>query len=167
MFFYDTEFFCFFKNFYNRQILVSYRGGGSPDTNAYLRAKLKLSVFENGQFRGHLIFDKKTFFSEKKIFFTPINKNFVFLKKNNVHFFEKKSFFWKCFFENCFFQNFQNFSAHKKFVKIFFNFFAKTFPKKRFFFKKINIVFFQKNKVLVYRGKKISFSEKKSFFGKN
>ena len=43
-------------------------GGGSPDTNAYLRAKLKVSVFENGQFSGHLIFDKKTFFSEKKIF---------------------------------------------------------------------------------------------------
>ena len=43
-------------------------GGESPDTNAYLRAKLKVSVFENGQFSGHLIFDKKNFFSEKKIF---------------------------------------------------------------------------------------------------
>ena len=32
---------------------------GSPDTNVYLSAKLKVSVFENGQFSGHLIFDKK------------------------------------------------------------------------------------------------------------
>ena len=67
----------------------------SADTNACLKAKLKVSVFENGQFSGHLIFDKKTFFSEKNCFFTSINKNFVFLKKNNVHFFEKKCFFKK------------------------------------------------------------------------
>ena len=68
-------------------------GGGSLDTNAYLRAKLKLSVFENGQFGGHLIFDKKTFFLEQKLFFTPIVKNFVFLKKIQCSFFEKKCFF--------------------------------------------------------------------------
>ena len=137
-------------------------GGGSPDTNAYLRTKMKVSVFENGQFSGHLIFDKKTFFRRKK-FFTQINKNFVFLKKNNVHLFEKKPFFWKCFFENFFFRISKTFLPTKLLSKFFFNFFEKTFPKKRFFFKKMNIVFFQKNKVLVYRGKKIFFSEKKVF----
>ena len=79
----------------------------SADTNACLKAKLKVSVFENEQFSGHLIFDKKTFFSEKNCFFTSINKNFVFLKKKNVPFFEKKCFFWKCFFE-IFFSKFIN-----------------------------------------------------------
>ena len=42
----------------------------------------------------------------------------------------------------------------------------KHFQKKRFFFKKMNIVFFQKNKVLVYRGKHFFFSEKKVFLSK-
>ena len=102
-------------------------GGKSPDTNAYLKAKLKVSVFENGQFSGHLIFAKKTFFSEKKIFY-PDKQELCFFEKNNVHFFEKKSFFWKCLCEKI----------------------EKTFPKKRFKKKKINIVVFQKNKVLVY-----------------
>ena len=59
------------------------------DTNAYLRENFKVSVFENGQFRGHLIFDKKT------VFF----RNFVFLKNKYFPFFEKMCFFWKCFFK--------------------------------------------------------------------
>ena len=46
----------------------------NPDTNAFSRAKLKVSVFENEQFSGHLIFEKN-----------------IFLKKNG--------FFWKYFFE--------------------------------------------------------------------
>ena len=49
--------------FHTRWKIVS-TVGASPDTNAYLRGKLKVSVFENGQFSEHLIFDKKTF-SEK------------------------------------------------------------------------------------------------------
>ena len=86
--------------------MVEYRTGGgeSPDINAYLRAKVKVSVFENEQFSGHLIFDKKTFFSEKKCFFPPINKNFVFLKKKHVPFFEKKCFFLEMFVRKCFFK---------------------------------------------------------------
>ena len=72
----------------------------NADTNACLKAKLKVSVFENGQFSGHLIFDKKTFFSEKNCFFTSINKNFVFLKKKQCcFFFFLNVFFWKYFFE--------------------------------------------------------------------
>ena len=59
-----------------------------------------------------------------------------FWTKKNVPFFEKKCFFWKCFFENFFFK------------------ISKTFlPTKNF----------KKNKVLVYRGKKFFFSEKKVF----
>jgi hypothetical protein len=44
-----------------------YVGGGGSATNAYFRAKLKVSVFENGQFSGHLIFYKKKCLLEKKI----------------------------------------------------------------------------------------------------
>ena len=71
-------------------------GGGSPDTNTYLRAKVKVSVSENGQFSGHLIFYKKHFCGEKKVF-TPINKNFVFLKKK-MFLFLKKNVFFEMFF---------------------------------------------------------------------
>ena len=67
---------------------------GSPDNNAYLRAKLKVSVFENGQFSGHLIFDKKTFFSEKKFFLPRLFKK----KKKTMFLFLKKNVFSKIFF---------------------------------------------------------------------
>ena len=80
---------------------------------------------------------------------------FIFLKKN--------LFFGNVFSKIFFFKISKTFLPTKNLSKFFFNFFAKTFPKKRFFFKKMNIVFFQKNKVLVYRGKKI-FSPKKKFF---
>ena len=43
-------------------------------------------------------------------------------------------------------------------------FFEKKFPKKHFFSKKKKNVFFQKNKVLVYRCKKNFFAPKKTFF---
>ena len=75
--------------------------GGGGYTNAYLRSKFKVLVFENGQFSGRLIFDKKTFFSETKLFFTPINKNFVFFEKKNMLLFLKK----KVFFGNVFSKN--------------------------------------------------------------
>ena len=102
---------------------------GESDTNAHLRAKLKVFDFENSQFSGDLIFDKKLFFPDKQ--------ELLFFEKKNVCFFEKKCFFWKCFFEKFFFQNFQNFSAHKKLSKIFLNFFKKThFQKTIFFFHK-------------------------------
>jgi len=54
----------------------------NADTNACLKAKLKVSVFENGQFSRHLIFYKGN-----KNFFTPIKNNFVFLKKKHFPFF--------------------------------------------------------------------------------
>ena len=47
----------------------------------------KCPFFENWQFSGDLIVIKKLFFRRKK-FFSPINKNFVFLK-------EKKMFLFK------------------------------------------------------------------------
>ena len=137
-------------------------GGGSPDTNAYLRAKLKVSVFENGQFSGHLIFDKKTFFSEKK-FFYPDKQELWFFEKKQCSFFWKKIFFLEMFFRKNFKKILTNFLWAEKFWKFWKQIFEKTFLKKRFFFKKMNIVFFQKNKVLVYRGKNI-FSPKKKFF---
>jgi len=34
---------------------------------SYLRAKMKMSVFENGYFSGHLIFDKNNFWGKKII----------------------------------------------------------------------------------------------------
>ena len=62
-------------------------GGESPQTPHLLEDKT-----ENGQFSGHLIL--------RKNLCTPLNKNFVFLKKIFSFFFEKKMFFWgKCFFE--------------------------------------------------------------------
>ena len=102
----------------------------SPDTNTYLRAKLKVSVFENEMFSWHLIFDKKTFFSKKKCIFNPIKKNFVFLKKKQCFSLKKKMFFWKYFFENVFFKISKTFLRTKNFSINFFNFFEKIFPKK-------------------------------------
>ena len=52
-------------------------GGGERVTasNTYSRAKLKLSVFENGQFSGHLpIFDKNNCFWRKKLFYSEKQK---------------------------------------------------------------------------------------------
>ena len=39
------------------------------DTNAYFRPKLKMFVFENEQFSGHLIFDKKVVLAKKNFFY--------------------------------------------------------------------------------------------------
>ena len=81
-----------------------YKGPGS---NAHPREKLKVSVFWNGQFSGHLIFDKKFFVS-----LPQLTRTLFFLKKN--------VFFCKLFFEKKNFQNFKKFSAHKQFVKFYF-----------------------------------------------
>ena len=74
--------------------------------------------------------------------FTPINKNFIFL-----------------FF---FFENF-GFKISKSFLPIF----KKNFPKQTIFFKKKKNGFFQRNKVLVYRGKSFVSLQKNNFFVKN
>ena len=104
---------------------------GSPLNDCIWGEKPKTTIFENEQFSGHFVFDKNNCFFGEKTFFPPINKNsyFIFLKKN---------VFLEIVFRKQFFQNFKNISAHKKFVKLFFNFFEKHFPKKTFFFKKIN-----------------------------
>ena len=49
-------------------------------TNAYLREKRKVSIFEN----GHLLFDKNNFFLEKKTFYPD--------KQELCHFEKKKHF---------------------------------------------------------------------------
>ena len=35
--------------------------GGGAQANAFFRVKQKVNVFENGQFSGNLIFEKKNF----------------------------------------------------------------------------------------------------------
>ena len=40
----------------------TYRGGGSPQSNAYLWAKPKVYVFKNGQFRDPFFLRKILFF---------------------------------------------------------------------------------------------------------
>ena len=97
--------FSFFINF----VLNTVWGGGSPPTNAFFREKQKVSVFENGQFSGHLIFYKKTFlpeefFSKFPKLFCPQKicqnvfeilskkispKNIFFQKKRKMFFFQK------------------------------------------------------------------------------
>ena len=150
--------------YYTYQKLIPCVGGGrSLDTNAYVRAKVwKCPFFENGRFSEHLIFDNFFFFCRKE---------FVYPDKHvqELCFFEKKIFFFlENFFRKKFWKNLQTFSAHKQFVKFFLNFFEKKcLPKKHFFSKKkekIN-VFFQKNRVLFYRGKKF-FLQKNIFFVK-
>ena len=71
------------------------------------------------------------------------------------------------FFRKQFFQNFKNISTHKKFVKVFLNFFEKKIPPKTFFFKKKeNVFFFKKIKFLCIRVNNF-FSTKKTIFVKN
>ena len=107
----------------------------------------------------YLIFYKKSFFAEEKNAFTPINKNFFFLKKSIFLFFEKKCFFWKFFFEKIIKK------IHKFFMgERLFEILKKNFQKTTFFFKKKKNAFFPKNKVLVYRGKKFFFLQKKTCF---
>ena len=51
--------------------LLIWTSSEDSKANAFSREKLKVSVFKNGQFSRHLIFDKNFFFREKH-FFTPI-----------------------------------------------------------------------------------------------
>ena len=114
---------------------------------------LKVSVFENREFRNNIIFDKNNFWGEKNKFYFA-KQELSFLKKNKFCF-----FFWKqitVFSENLF-SKFQNFFAHTKFVIFFFQ--------NTFFVKKTKEnVFYQKKKVLVYWDKKIFFSSPKNYF---
>ena len=139
-------------------------GGGSPDTNAYLRAKLKVSVFENGQFSGHLIFAKKLFFRRKN-FFYPDKQELCFFEKKQCSFFLKKNLFFGNVFAKNWKKNFDKFFVGRKVLEILKkHIFEKNISKKKIFFsKKWTLFFFQKKKVLVYRGKKF-FSPKKKFF---
>ena len=128
-------------------------GGRSPCSKPYFRAKVRVSVFWNGQFSGHLIFyktiflvEKNNFFGGEKKFFYPYKQALCFFEKNYFSFLKKKCF-WESFFRRIVFQNFQNFSAHKKFVKFFFEIFSQNnFPPKHFFSKKRKIIFFKKKK---------------------
>ena len=111
-------------------------------------AKPKTTIFENRQFSRHLVSDKK------KTFFYPDKQELCFFGKGTFSFLKK----------NVFFQNFKKFSAHNKFVKIFYKFFRTKISKKNIFFsKKKGNCFFFLNKNLVYRGKKVFFSPKKYF----
>ena len=129
-------------------------GGGSPCSNADFRANVKVSVFWNGQFRGHLMFYKKTFWGKKTSLWPD---------KQALCFFEKKCFGGKCFFEEFFFKISRTVPPKKSLSKFFWNFFEKKFPQKTFKKKKKKNVFFQKNKVLVYWCQKIFFFPQKVF----
>ena len=77
-----------------------YRGGGSPPTNTFLWAKLKVSVFLNGQFRG-LFFLRKIFvfsFCFEKKYISPRKRELVFFEKIFVYFPQKFLFFLSLFF---------------------------------------------------------------------
>jgi len=74
----------------------TYRAAGTSGHRCLFQGKVESVRFWTKQFSGHLIFDKKTFFSEKNCFFISINKNFVFLKKKTMFFFFlKKNVFSK------------------------------------------------------------------------
>ena len=55
--------FSIFLSIHREALFYGYRGGESPVSNPYFKAKPKLSVFENGQFSGHFFLDPK--FSNK------------------------------------------------------------------------------------------------------
>ena len=137
-------------------LFVNYRGGEEVrKAIVYVVQNQKKNIFTNGQFSGHLIFDKKYFYySDEQEFYFKKKKSFFFLLE--------------MFFRKIFFQNFKKCSAHNKYECFFFNFFEKTFPKKTIFFqiKKKEKYFFskKKTKVLVYRSKKSFFSEKRIIF---
>ena len=112
-----------------------YRGGGeSPRSNHYFKAKPKLSVFENGQFSGHFFLDQKF---KKKC-------QMLWGKKFWNFFWHSKKFFFKTlFFKKQFKKNLENFLRAKSFSKLFFTFFQKKCPEKKFFLsvKKISKLF--------------------------
>ena len=113
--------------------LSSYHGTVCVEGGTICRTKPKTTIFENKQFSGHFVFYKNNVFWREKQLFYP-QELFFLEKKTFFFFFEKKMFFLEMFFQKHFFQNFKNISAHKKFVKFFFNFFEKKFPKKKHFF---------------------------------
>ena len=109
--------------------------GGSPCSKPYFRAKVKVSVFGNGQFSRHLIFYKKSFFVEKKTFWHLWTSTLFFWKKSIFLFLKKKCFFGKFFFEEFFIKISKIFPPTKK-LSNFFEIFSKKFPQKTFFFSK-------------------------------
>ena len=136
--------------------------GGSPCSKPYCRAKVKVPVFWNGQFSGHLVFYKKVFLVEKKTFSSLWTSTLFFWKKIIFPFLKQKCFFGKLFPKK-FQKKFDNFFVGGKILEILIkNSSKKNFPKKHFFFKKRKIIFFKKTK-LVHRVKKFFFSPKKLF----
>ena len=98
--------------------------------------------------------DKNNFFGEKNCFCSNKQELCFFEKKQYFpFFFEKKCFFFGNFFSKSFF-----FKISKRFPHIN-NFYKKQFSKTNFPPKKKKSFFFlKKNKVLVYRGKKLFFA---------
>ena len=79
----------------------------------------------------------------------------------------KKNLFFGNVFSKKLKKNFDKRFVGRKVLEILKKKFSKKhFQKKDFFSKKWTLFFFKKNKVLVYRGKKIFFSEKKVFLSK-
>ena len=88
-FFWTKYFFDFFWQqncFWDLVFEIHLPWGESTDTNAYLQAKLKVSVFKNGQFSGRLNFNKKNVFLLRLIWLGGGN---FFLPK-----FTQKNFYW-------------------------------------------------------------------------
>ena len=134
--------YCFLFYFFFKNNVGG--GGGNPNTNTYLMAKLKVSVFENGQFSGHLIFEKKNFFFRRKQFFYPNKQELWFKEKKYIFLFLKKNVFFGNVFSKKLKKIFDKFLVGRKVLEIL----EKKFSKKHF---QKNIFFFQKNKVFVYR----------------
>ena len=132
---------------------------GSPWINAYFRPNhLKVSVFEN----RHLIFYKTNFVLEN-VFFTTMNKNFVFMKKKHFPFLWKKSFFMEIVFLKLFKNFLTNCFVGAKVLEI-----LKNNSSKKFVFqqKRKMSFFFIKTNFLVYWDKNIFFP-KQNIFIKN
>ena len=153
-FFWKTNIFlgnCFRKNF-------------KKNLTTFLWAE-KFWKFWKKFFEKHFFVKKRKifFFKKTKCFFIGVRKNFFhsyeqplcFFEKNYFAFFEKQMFFWEIVFEKISKNIWQLFCGRKSFGNFEKKFFEKQFPQKTFFF--------QKNKVLVHRGKKVFFSTKNFF----
>ena len=140
------------------------RPGPETHPDLYLiREKISVVLYSEPKFEIYFSINLRTLGSVcSKISGNHTNSKFLYLKFlfrlildpqlswcfcNNLNIMYTKMLFRKNIF-----QNFQNFFAHKKFIKIFFkNFFEKTFPKKNiskkkhfFLFVDANIFFFSK-----------------------
>ena len=138
-------------------------------TDCICGANPKKNIFEKGEFSGHLTFYKKQFFFGEKKFFELDKQELYFFEKKHFSFFffEKKCFLGKLFFRKNVkkFYKFLNFLWAENVLKFWKIFSKKHFREKHCFSKKRKMLFFQKNKVLVYRDIQF-FLEKKHLFCK-